>query len=127
MPLVTVTLRKEQHTAERKKGILDAVHTALVNSGVPEDDRFHRVLELDPEHFTYNAYYPGLQQPRTEKFVLIEITLSAGRSVKVKRKILADLMQQLTAIGVSTHDVMVHFQETAWENWAFANGEQIHI
>ena len=126
MPLVTLTLLKG-HTNEEKKGILDAVHAALVGSGVPDADRFQRVFEMDDAHFIYNAQYPDLEKPRTKSFALIEIPLSAGRSVKVKRKILADLMQHLQAIAVDPNDVMVHFQETAWENWAFANGRQIHI
>ncbi|NSL86102.1 tautomerase family protein [Chitinophaga sp. Mgbs1] len=126
MPLVTVTMHKG-HSADRKTGILNAVHTALVNSGVPATDRFQRMIELEPENFVYDLQYPDLEAPRTNNFTIIEITLSAGRSVKVKRKILEDLMQLLTAINVSPNDIMVHFQETAWENWAFANGKQIHV
>lgn len=126
MPLVTVTMLKG-HSTEVKKGILNAVHTALVNSGVPNADRFQRILELDPEHFMYDLQYPDLETPRTEKFIIIEITLSAGRSVKVKRKLLEDLMNNLSAISVSPNDVMVHFQETSWENWAFANGKLLHV
>ena len=45
MPLVTVTLRKGKSN-EFKQAVLAAVHGALVASGVPEKDRFHRVLEL---------------------------------------------------------------------------------
>ncbi|WP_160716821.1 tautomerase family protein [Chitinophaga solisilvae] len=126
MPLVTVTMHKG-HSADRKTGILNAVHTALVNSGVPATDCFQRIIELEPENFVYDLQYPDLETPRTNNFTIIEITLSAGRSVKVKRKILEDLMQLLTAINVSPNDIMVHFQETAWENWAFANGKQIHV
>jgi hypothetical protein len=29
-------------------------------------------------------------------------------------------------MAVSPNDVMVAFKETAWENWAFANGELLH-
>jgi hypothetical protein len=45
MPLVTLTVRKGK-SPEFKTAVLDAVHGALVASGVPEKDRFHRVLEL---------------------------------------------------------------------------------
>jgi hypothetical protein len=47
MPLVTLMLRKGK-SPEFKT---DAVHGSLVASGVPEKDRFHRVLELGPEDF----------------------------------------------------------------------------
>jgi phenylpyruvate tautomerase PptA (4-oxalocrotonate tautomerase family) len=125
MPFITLTLLKGRQAAEKKQ-ILDAVHAALIDAGVPVADRFQRVLELEPENFIYDLNYPNLETPRTDKFMIIEIMLSVGRSVKVKRKILAHLMNGLTAMAVSPNDVMVAFKETAWENWAFANGELLH-
>ena len=96
MPLVTVTLRKGK-TGEFKSAVLAAAHAALVASGVPEADRFQRVLQnCSAEDFRFDPQYPDLTAPRTDDFVLIEILLSVGRSVKVKKKILADLMAALT-------------------------------
>ena len=126
MPLVTVTLRKGK-TAEFKTQVLGAVHGALVASGVPETDRFQRVHELSEEDFRFDSTYPNLTQPRTADFVLIEILLSVGRSVKVKKSILADLMAALTkSPGLNPDNVMVVFKETQWENWAFAGGRLLH-
>ena len=59
-------------------------------------------------------------------FALIEILWSAGRSVKVKRKLLEDLMTTLTHAGLDAENVMVCFKETSWENWSFAGGRLIH-
>jgi phenylpyruvate tautomerase PptA (4-oxalocrotonate tautomerase family) len=125
MPLVTVTLRKPK-TNEFKSKVLDAVHAALVSSGVPAADKFQRVLELDAEDFRFDPIYPDLASARTDDFVLIEILWSVGRSVKVKRKLLDELMGTLSQAGLSTENVMVCFKETAWENWAFAGGRLIH-
>ena len=126
MPLVTVTLRHGKSN-EFKTAVLAAVHGALVASGVPEKDRFQRVLELAPEDFRFDADYPDLTAPRTDDFVLVEILLSVGRSVKVKRKILADILSAVaTAPGLNPEHVMVCFKETAWENWAFGGGRIIH-
>jgi len=58
--------------------------------------------------------------------VLIEILWSVGRSVKVKKKMLAELMESLARAGLNTENVMVCFKETAWENWAFGGGRLIH-
>src|SRR4029077_6884534 len=70
---------------------------------------------------------PDLTTPRTDDFVLIEILLSVGRSVKVKKKILSELMTALTkSPGLNPDNVMVCFKETQWENWAFAGGRLIH-
>lgn len=125
MPLVTLTVCKPK-SSEFKAGILDAVHAALVASGVPPTDRFHRVLELDEVDFRFDPSYPDLAAPRTSDFVLIEILWSTGRSVKVKKKLLGDLMAGLSAQGLNPEHAMVCFKETTWENWSFGGGRLIH-
>ena len=53
--------------------------------------------------------------------------LSVGRSVKVKKKILADILAGLSrAPDTNPENVMVCFKETAWENWSFGGGRVIH-
>ena len=126
MPLVTLTVRKPASTAF-KSAVLGAVHAALVASGVPEKDRFQRVLALDSDDFRYDGEYPDLASSRGDDFALIEILLSVGRSVKVKRKILADIMAGVARDpGLDPDHVMVVFKETQWENWAFGGVRQIH-
>ena len=125
MPLVTLTVRKPK-TAAFKHAILDAVHGALHASGVPATDQFQRVLELDADDFRYDAGYPDVQGARTDDFALVEILWSVGRSVKVKKALLADLMTRLAAAGLDPENVMVVFKETGWENWSFAGGRLIH-
>ena len=125
MPLVTVTVQKPK-TESFKTAVLDSVHAALVGVGVPETDRFQRVLELDASDLRVDPRYPDAASPRGADFVLIEVLWSFGRSVKVKRQLLADLMQRLSAQGLDTEQVMVCFKETAWENWSFAGGRLLH-
>ncbi len=127
MPLVTLTVRRGKDPAF-KSAVLNAVHSALVASGVPETDRFHRVLELSADDFRFDASYPDLASPRTDDFVLIEILLSTGRSVKIKRKIAVDLIDSLRqAPGLDPDNVMLVFKETLWENWSFGGGRFIHV
>lgn len=125
MPLITLSVKKPK-SAEFKTTVLNAVHTALVNSGVPVKDRFQRVLELDADDFRFDLNYPDVQNARNDDFVLIEILFSVGRSVKVKKSILATLMTELKAAQFDPENVMVCFKETAWENWSFAGGRIIH-
>lgn len=125
MPLVTLTVRRPKSSAF-KAGILDAVHAALVSSGVPQTDKFHRVLELSEEDFRFDPGYPDLKSDRTSDFVLIEILWSVGRSVKIKKKLLEELMAGLSLQGIDPENVMVCFKETAWENWSFGGGRLIH-
>lgn len=126
MPLVTLTVRGPK-SAQFKDSVLQAVHGALVSIGVPDADRFQRVLELSNEDFRFDPGYPDVQGERSDDFVLIEVLLSAGRSVKVKRQFLDKLMTELSSAGHNPENAMVVFKETTWENWAFAGGRQIHV
>lgn len=126
MPLVTLTVRQPK-TAAFKSTVLDTVHEALLSVGVPETDKFQRVLELSADDFRFDARYPDLSSPRSDDFVLIEILWSAGRSVKVKKKLLETLMASLSSAGLDTEQVMVCFKETTWENWSFGGGRLIHV
>jgi hypothetical protein len=125
MPLVTLTVRKPKSN-DFKTAVLNAVHAALVSSGVPATDRFQRVIELEPEDFRFDLTYPDVKTERNEDFALIEILWSVGRSVKVKKKLLEELIGTLGEAGIDTENVMVCFKETSWENWAFAGGRLIH-
>jgi phenylpyruvate tautomerase PptA (4-oxalocrotonate tautomerase family) len=126
MPLVTVTLRRPRDRAF-KRAVLDAVHGALVATGVPEADRFQRVQTLAPDDFHIDARYPDLAADRDADFMLIEIVWSVGRSVKIKRKLVADIVAALSrAPGIGAENVMIVFVETAWENWSFGGGRLLH-
>lgn len=125
MPLVTLTVRKPKSSAF-KTMILDLVHDSLVSSGVPATDKFQRVIELDADDFRFDTSYPDLKIERDNDFVLIEILWSVGRSVKVKRKLLDELMASLAHAGLNPENVMVCFKETTWENWSFGGGRLIH-
>lgn len=125
MPLVTLTIRRPKSSAF-KTTVLDAVHAALISSGVPVADKFQRVIELEAEDFRFDPSYPDLKTERNNDFVLIEILWSVGRSVKVKKKLLEELMGSLAHAGFNTENVMVCFKETSWENWSFGGGRLIH-
>lgn len=53
MPLVTLTVRKPKSSAF-KSTVLDAVHAALISSGVPATDKFQRVIELEADDFRFD-------------------------------------------------------------------------
>jgi len=125
MPIVTITVRKPK-TAAFKSAVLDAVHAALVESGVNPSDRFQRVLELGADDFRFDPTFPDLQSPRGDDFVLIEILLGLGRSVKVKKKIVGDAVKRLAAAGIDPEHVMIVFQDVAWENWSPGGGRVPH-
>ena len=90
----------------------------------------HRRLRKDGHaagDFRFDPGYPDLAVPRNDDFVLIEILLSTGRSVKVKKKIVAGIIAALERTpGLSPDGVMIAFKETLWENWSFGGGRFLH-
>jgi phenylpyruvate tautomerase PptA (4-oxalocrotonate tautomerase family) len=125
MPVVTVSMVKPK-SADFKTGVLDAISAALVGSGVNPQDRFQRIIELNAEDFRFDPTFPDLARPRTSDFVLIEILLGVGRSVKVKKGIVADMVEGLTRAGLDPEHVMIVFQDVAWENWSPGGGRIPH-
>ena len=129
MPLVTLTVHASASATTRRQ-LLDAVHHALVAVGVPAADRFQRVIALADADFVFDAHYPEAADsgpPRDRRFAIVEVLWSVGRSVKVKKQFLANLIASLGTAGHNPENVMVVFKETTWENWAFAGGRQIHV
>ena len=127
MPLVTINL-SELWSTEDQKLIADGIHDAIVGAGFPPTDRFQKIHRLSQDQFLCDDRHPNLTEPRTEKFVLIEIVISFGRSVEFKRDLLTRIIKNLeNKPGISPHDVMVVFIETARENWAFAGGIQYYV
>jgi len=108
--------------------IADGIHAAIVGVGFPLKDRFQKIHRLPPEQFIYDDRHPDLTEARSEKFVLIEIIISFGRSVEFKKDLLNRIVQNLgNQPGIAPHDVMVLIVETARENWAFAGGVQYYV
>jgi phenylpyruvate tautomerase PptA (4-oxalocrotonate tautomerase family) len=125
MPIVTITV-KGRKPPEFKSRSLAAVHAALVGIGVNERDRFLRVVELDESSFEFDPTFPDAASPRSSDFMLIEILLGVGRSVKVKRQLVQDIAQRLSAAGFDPEHAMVCLQDVPWENWSPAGGRLPH-
>lgn len=120
MPLVRISLVKGRSAALRH-AVGDAVHRALVETiDVPERDRFQLLTEHEPGDLVYDSEYLGIA--RTDNIVVIQITLSAGRSLEKKRRLYRRIAHHLAALGVRREDVWINLVETAKENWSFGNG-----
>lgn len=126
MPVVTIAVRKPK-SPKFKSAVLDAVAVALTASGVPPENKFQRVIELDENDFRFDPGFPDLVVPRDKDFVLIEILWSVGRSVKVKKRLLSVLMNDLSRQAFDTEKVMVYSNETSWEKWPCGGGRLNHI
>ena len=119
MPLVRISLRKGR-PAEFRRRLGDAVHRALVETiSVPELDRFQILTEHEPGDLVYDPGYLGIV--RTNDIVIIQITISAGRTLAQKRALFRQIADNLAALGLRREDAWINLVEVAKENWSFAH------
>src|ERR1700757_5134278 len=92
MPLININVIAGRSDDEIQR-LLDAAHRAMVATfNVPERDRYQIVRELPQSRFI--AQDTGLGIPRTEKFVLFEIT-TRPRTREQKEAFYARLCDEL--------------------------------
>jgi 4-oxalocrotonate tautomerase len=122
MPLVRISLR-EGTSGQYRQALADGVHQAMVEAiEIPAQDRFQIITEHPANGLIYDPSYLGIE--RSDKIVLVQITLSGGRKPAQKKK----LYQRMAEIlgknpGLRPQDLFVNLVEVAWENWSFGNGE----
>jgi len=121
MPLVRVDLKKQQDPTYAKR-VGQLIYAALRSAiGVPENDNFQILAEHDEQHFIFDPQYLGIQ--RTDGLVVIQITLSEGRTLEQKKLLYKTIVDSLdTQLAVRQEDVFINLVEVKKENWSFGNG-----
>jgi phenylpyruvate tautomerase PptA (4-oxalocrotonate tautomerase family) len=121
MPLVRISLRKGR-SADERRAIGDAVHESLVEAiDVPVKDRFQIITEHETADLVYDAEYLGIA--RSPEIVVVQITLSVGRSLEQKRALYRRIAERLAARArLRPQDVWINLVEVARENWSFGDG-----
>jgi len=120
MPLLRIDLYEGRTDAELKT-LLDVVHKAMLAAfKVPERDRYQVVHEH--RQATMIAEDTGLGIPRTEKFVLIQVT-TRPRKRKMKEEFYRLLVEELKkTCAIPPSDVMVNMVTCEDEDWSFGLG-----
>ena len=119
MPFVRIEMMDHMPKSLQKE-IADAVHSALVATvGIPPEDRF-QIITAHAGSLIYDPGYLGIS--RTDNIVMIEIHLSVGRTLEIKKALFAGINDRLVELGLRGEDVMVHLIETQSVNWSFGNG-----
>jgi 4-oxalocrotonate tautomerase len=121
MPLVRIDLAKGK-SAQFRKTLGDIVYKAMTDLiNVPTDDKFQIITEHPPEELNYAQSYLGIEH--SAGLVLIQITLTVGRTVEAKQAFYKEIAEQIHAeLGIRKEDVFINLVETAKENWSFGNG-----
>jgi 4-oxalocrotonate tautomerase len=121
MPLVEIHLLAGR-PPEELNAIADAAQEALVEHlDVPQRDRFQVLTQHGAETFRFDRGY--LDVDRSDAFVMVRVTLSAGRSTDAKRAFyrgLADLLAE--RVGLREEDLAVLLVENQREDWSFGHG-----
>jgi phenylpyruvate tautomerase PptA (4-oxalocrotonate tautomerase family) len=119
---VRISLVKGKPEAYRRK-VGEAIHRALVGTlDVPPLDRFQILTEHEPGDIVYDSNYLGIA--RTSDILIVQITLSAGRTLEQKRALYRRIAANLAAaVGLRPQDAWINLVEVAKENWSFGNGD----
>jgi phenylpyruvate tautomerase PptA (4-oxalocrotonate tautomerase family) len=126
VPLVAIDVL-EGHSQEELDAISSAVHEAMVEMlDVPMRDRFQLITQHTPETLRFDPEY--LDIPRSESFVLVRVTLAAGRTDDAKRAFyrrLCDLLVERT--DIPAEDLAVVLVENQRADWSFGRGQASYL
>ncbi len=122
MPLARIDVPVGQ-SADYRSVVGDVVYKAMISTlNAPKNDRFQIIAEHPSGGLVIDPTYLGIQ--RTERAIIIQVTLNEGRTVDMKRafyKAVADGLYE--RLGQRREDVIINLIEVKKENWSFGNGE----
>jgi 4-oxalocrotonate tautomerase len=126
MPLVRIDVLDMWSDAQRS-AIADAVQEALVATlDVPERDRFHVITAHPRTGFVFDRGYLDIE--RSDRFVMVTVTLSAGRTTEAKQAFYAGLYRRLiAAVDLRSEDLAVALVENQREDWSFGHGDASYL
>jgi len=95
MPVVDITMIRGRST-QQVRAIADIAHRTLADTyEVPAGDRFQVIHQVEPHELIFDEQFGG--GPRTRDFILVKVTGGRPRSVEVKRRFCATLVERLLA------------------------------
>lgn len=120
MPMTHVSMRTGK-PAQYRTAVLQSIHESLRYAlGVHPEAFFMTITEHEEANFLANMTFPFTRSP---DLLLIQITLTAGRTADDKKRFYEDLVKRLHAsTGIDPADVFINIIEVAGENWSPGNG-----
>jgi len=121
MPLTRISLARGK-PPEYLRALSDSLHRALVDAfEVPPDDRFQVIHQHERGELVFDRTYLG--GPRSDDFVLFQVTAGRLRSTGTKAAFYRRLVERLAeAPGLRPEDVMVVISTTGLDDWSFSGG-----
>jgi len=121
MPFIRTNLPQDTSPAQQQ-GIVEGIHQALIDSiGMPADELFNMVAPYAPGQFWFSRTFNG--GARSDRVVVVEITMRRGRSDAMKRALYAAIAKNLQArAGVAPQDVFIFTHENDYSDWSVGEG-----
>ena len=121
MPLVRIDLI-EGKSSDYREAIGTVIYEAMVKTlNVPKNDRFQVISEHSAAELIIDPTYLGIE--RTGDCIMIQITLSEGRTVELKQQFYKAVVDGLhERLGLRREDVLINLVEVKKENWSFGYG-----
>ncbi len=122
MPFTRVAIPAGTSPAD-KAAIARAVHDAMVAAiSIPHDDFFQLLSEYQPGDFHFDRAFLG--HARSDRVVVVQITLRRGRSDAMKRELYARIADHLErAAGIRPQDVFIYLVENDFSDWSVGGGK----
>ena len=93
MPFIRTSVHKDTTLAQRQ-AIVNGIQQALIDGiGMPADEMFNMVDDYDEHKFFFNRSFSGYK--RSDRVVVVEITMRRGRSDAMKRALYAKIAANL--------------------------------
>ena len=121
MPFVRIDLLRGKPVQYRKT-LGDIIFKAMRDViDVPDGDKFQIITEHPPEEFNVTDGFLGNRY--SPDVVLIQITLSAGRTVEKKKAFYKRIADDFAAqLNGRIEDVVINLVEVRREDWSFGGG-----
>jgi len=121
MPFVRIDLMRGK-SAQYRKMLGEIVYEAMIDLiNVPKDDKFQVITEHDPEDLNFADSYLGNHY--SKDIIFIQITLSSGRSIELKKAFYKRIVDTIQArLKARPDDVVINLVEVSPENWSFGHG-----
>ena len=122
MPFIRTSVHKDTTPAQRQ-AIVNGIHQALIDGiGMPADELFNMVDDYDEHKFFFNRSFNGYK--RSDRVVVVEITMRRGRSDAMKRALYANIAANLEKdAGVAPNDVFIFTHENDYSDWSVGGGK----
>ncbi|MDN7182243.1 tautomerase family protein [Caballeronia sp. SEWSISQ10-4 2] len=122
MPFIRTSVHKDT-SQQQRQCIVDGIHQALVDSiGMPKDELFNLVAEYESSQFWCSRTFNGIA--RSDRVVVVEITLRRGRSDVMKRELYASVARNLESkADISPKDVFIFMHENDYSDWSVGGGK----